>query len=78
MRDFLVPKYRNKAFIFLVSNFGQSQLHFGTKFILARDCVAKIRLNFAVKSIKLTFLSNALELTCKMDVFLFLKVLGKF
>ena len=50
LRDFMVPKHHIKAFIFLVSNSGQSQLHYGTKFILVGACVAKIRLNFAGKS----------------------------
>ena len=44
-----------KAFILLLSNSGQSQLHFGTKFILVGACVAKIRLNFDGKSRKLIF-----------------------
>ena len=45
-RNFMVPKHHKKAFILLLSNSGQSQLHFGTKFILAGACVAKIGLNF--------------------------------
>ena len=74
----MVPKHHNNVFTFLLSNSGQSQLYFGTKFILVGACVTLIRLNFADKSRKLTFLPNALGLTSKRAVFLFLKVLEKF
>ena len=59
----MVPKHHNKAFIMLLSNSGQSQLHFGTKFILVWAFVAKIRLNFADERRKLIFLPIALGLT---------------
>ena len=59
----MVPKHHNNVFTFLLSNSGQSQLYFGTKFILVGACVTKIRLNFVGKSRKLIFLPNALELT---------------
>ena len=46
----MVPQHHNKAFILLLSNSGQSQLHFGTKCILVGACIAKMRLNFASES----------------------------
>ena len=51
------PKQYNKAYISFLSSSGQSQLHFGTKFILMAY-TAKIRLNFAGGSRKLTFLQK--------------------
>ena len=45
--DFLVPKHHNKAFILLLSDSRQSQLHFGTKINFLGPCVAKMRLNLA-------------------------------
>ena len=35
----MVPKYHQRAFILLLSNSGQSQLHFVSKFILVGTCV---------------------------------------
>ena len=55
---FMVPKHHNKAFIFILSNSRQSQLHFGIKFILVEACVAKIRLNLTGESRKLIFLQR--------------------
>ena len=41
-----VPKHHNKAFIALVSDSRQSQLHFATKMNFLVTCVAKMRLTF--------------------------------
>ena len=74
----MVPQHQNKAFIFLLSNSGQSQLHFSTKFIFLGACVAKIWLNFTGKSRKLIFLQKTLKPPQKGNIFAFIKVPRKF
>ena len=45
----MVPKHHNKAFILLLSNLGQSQLHFGTKFILVKFRQQKQKIDIFTK-----------------------------
>ena len=46
---FLVPKHHNKAFIVLLSDSRQSQLHYASKMNFLVACVAKMRLTFATR-----------------------------
>ena len=68
--DFLVPKHHNKAFILLLSDSRQSQLHFGTKINFLEPCVAKMRLNLASEKQKIGFLQKPLNFAPKRPIFM--------
>ena len=61
MKDFMVSKHRNKAFILLLSNYGQSQLHFGTKIYLGRGLRCHNKIIFCRQKQKIEYFTKTLK-----------------
>ena len=67
----MVPKHHNNAFILLLTNSGQSQLHFGNKYILVGANAAKLRSNSADESRKLIFFTKGPRKVLKVNIYIY-------